>query len=117
MGGADVVCTDYDSLTLTLARYNAKLNGCSSLSFRLLDWYKPDIEGAFDLVVGSEVVYFEKSFRPLLSVIRQYTRTDGQVVLSDQHRPQMKAFLELSLITTKPFTGFCLVSFTPFSFT
>jgi len=95
MGGAEVVCTDYDSLTLTLARYNAALNGCTSLSVRFLDWYEPDIEGHFDLIVGSEVVYFEKSFNPLISVIKQYCRTEGQIVLSDQHRPQMKAFLEL----------------------
>jgi predicted nicotinamide N-methyase len=95
MGGAEVVCTDYDSLTLTLARYNAALNGCSSLSVRFLDWYKPDIAGRFDLVVGSEVVYFEKSFSPLMSVLKQYIRTNGQVVLSDQYRPQMNAFLEL----------------------
>jgi len=95
MGGAEVVCTDYDSLTLTLARYNAALNGCTSLSVRFLDWYKPDIAGCFDLIVGSEVVYFEKSFGPLISVLKRYTRTNGQVVLSDQNRPQMNAFLEL----------------------
>jgi predicted nicotinamide N-methyase len=95
MGGADVVCTDYDSLTLSLARYNATYNGCTSLSVRFLDWYKPEIEGTFDLVVGSEVVYFEKSYSPLLSVLKQYARTDGQIVLSDQHRPQMKGFLDL----------------------
>lgn len=97
MGGADVVCTDYDSLTLTMARYNAALNGCTSLSVRFLDWYKPDIEGCFDLVVGSEVVYFEKSFSPLVSVLKQVTRSEGRIVLSDQHRPQMGRFLELCL--------------------
>lgn len=95
MGGANVVCSDYDTLTLTLARYNATLNGCTSLSTHFLDWYKPDIEGHFDLIVGSEVVYFEKSFGPLFSVIKRYARTDGQIVLSDQYRPQMNAFLEL----------------------
>ena len=95
LGGADVVCTDYDPLALTVARYNAGLNGCSSLSIRFLDWYKPDLEGSFDLVVGSEVVYFEKNFSPLLSVLKRYTATDGRIVLSDQLRPQMESFVKL----------------------
>ena len=95
MGGADVVCTDYDPLALTLARYNATLNGCSSLSIRFLDWYKPDLEGNFDLVVGSEVVYYEKNFSPLLSVLKHYTAPGGRIVLSDQLRPQMESFVKL----------------------
>ena len=97
MGGANVVCTDYDPLALTVARYNATLNGCSSLSIRFLDWYKPDLEGNFDLVVGSEVVYFEKNFSPLLSVLKHYTAPDGRIVLSDQLRPQMESFIKMSV--------------------
>jgi hypothetical protein len=45
--------------------------------------------------VGSEIVYFEKSFAPLLSVLAEYTRPGGLVVLSDQGRPQMRPFLEM----------------------
>ena len=95
MGGADVVCTDYDPLALTVARYNARLNGFSSLSIRFLDWYKPDLEETFDLVVGSEVVYFAKSFRALLSVLKRYIRKNGRIILSDQQRPQMDSFVKL----------------------
>lgn len=97
MGGADVVCTDYDPLALTVARYNAGLNSCSSLSIRFLDWYKPDLEGSFDLVVGSEVVYFEKNFSPLLSVLNRCTAAGGRIVLSDQLRPQMESFVKLCI--------------------
>ncbi|MBN1655932.1 MAG: methyltransferase domain-containing protein [Deltaproteobacteria bacterium] len=94
-GGADVICTDYDPLALTLARFNAKLNRCSSISIRLLDWYKPDLNESFDLVVGSEVVYFEKSYLPLVSVLKHYARSDGKIFLSDQQRPQMSSFIKL----------------------
>ena len=93
--GAQVTCTDYDPLALQMARYNAKLNGCKSLETCLLDWYKPDLEGNFNLVVGSEVVYFKKSFEPLLSVLKRYTAPKGRVILSDQLRPQMAVFLEM----------------------
>lgn len=93
--GAKVTCTDYDPLALQMASYNAKLNGCKSLETRLLDWHIPDLEGKFDLVVGSEVVYFKKSFDPLLSVLKRYTTPRGRVILSDQLRPQMGEFLKM----------------------
>ena len=93
--GAKVTCTDYDPLALQMASYNAKLNGCKSLETCQLDWYKPELEGNFNLVVGSEVVYFEKSFEPLLSVLKHYTAPRGRVILSDQLRPQMEGFLKM----------------------
>ena len=92
--GAKVTCTDYDPLALQMASYNEKLNGCKSLETLKLDWYKPDLEGKFDLVVGSEVVYFRKSFGPLLSVLKRYTAPKGKIILSDQLRPQMEEFLK-----------------------
>jgi predicted nicotinamide N-methyase len=95
MAGARAVCTDYDPLALSMAEYNAGLNGCRSLETHLLDWYAPDLPGGFDLVVGSEIVYFEKSFSPLLDVLCRYTAPQGRVILSDQGRPQMKPFLEM----------------------
>jgi hypothetical protein len=77
-----------------MARYNAELNGCL-VETRFLDWYQPNLKGCFDLVVGSEVVYFEKSFAPLLAVLKRYTSPTGRIVLSDQMRPQMNSFLRL----------------------
>jgi predicted nicotinamide N-methyase len=93
--GARVVCTDYDPLALAMARYNAGINGCVALETHLLDWYCPDLPESFDLLVGSEIVYFEKSFSPLLSVMSRYTTPGGRIILSDQGRPQMKPFLEM----------------------
>jgi len=92
--GATVVCTDYDSLALEMAGYNARLNGCRSITMSFLDWYSPDLNGRFDLIVGSEVVYFEKSFDPLIGVLKKHIKPKGAIVLSDQSRPQMKIFLE-----------------------
>ena len=86
--GARVTCTDYDHLALAMARHNASLNGCSSLTTSFLDWYRPNLEGSFDLIVGSEVVYFEKSFKPLLSVLKRYITPNGRIVLSDQCVPR-----------------------------
>jgi predicted nicotinamide N-methyase len=93
--GARVVCSDYDPLALAMARYNAGLNGCLTLETHMLDWYYPDLEDHFDLLVGSEIVYFERSFSSLLSVMNRYTTPQGRIILSDQGRPQMKRFLEM----------------------
>ena len=93
--GARVLCTDYDPLALAMARHNARLNGCQALDTHLLDWYRPDVPGLFDLVVGSEIVYFEQSFAPLLSVLERCTAPGGRIVLADQGRPQMTDFLVL----------------------
>ena len=93
--GADVVSTDYDHNTLAMARYNGRLNKCSSFKTHFLDWYKPDLEGHFELIVGSDIVYFKKSFMPLISVLKKYISPTGKIILSDQGRPQMKDFLEL----------------------
>ena len=92
--GATVVCTDHDPLALEMGEYNARLNGCRAINMCLLDWYSPDIKGRFDLIVGSEIVYFEKSFDPLISVLKKHTKPEGMIFLSDQLRPQMKIFLE-----------------------
>ncbi len=93
--GAQVVCTDNDPLALAMARYNARLNGCNRFKTCLLDWYRPNLNGYFDMIVGSEVVYFKKSFKPLLSVLKYYSAPDGRIVFTDQWRPQMKQFLQL----------------------
>jgi predicted nicotinamide N-methyase len=93
--GARVICSDYDPLALALARHNAGINGCRALETRLLDWYRPELTDRFDLLVGSEIVYFEKSFSPLLAVLKQCTAPGGRIILSDQGRPQMEPFLAL----------------------
>ena len=93
--GALVLCTDYDPVTLEMARYNAGLNGCTSFETRLLDWYGPDLAGTFEWIIGSEIVYFEKSFSPLLNVLKRYTAAGGRIILSDPDRPQMAPFLKM----------------------
>lgn len=92
-GAASVLCTDCHPLALELARYNGRLNGCTRLEARLLDWYRPDLADAFDLVLGSEVVYFERAFEPLLSVLKSLVLSGARILLSDAFRPQMERFL------------------------
>jgi len=93
--GARVLVTDYDPLALRMAAHNAGLNGCRALETGRLDWYRPELRERFDLVLGSEIVYFEKSFGPLLSVLLRAAAPGAPILLSDQERPQMALFLDL----------------------
>jgi predicted nicotinamide N-methyase len=95
LAGADVVLTDYDPVALAVARHNVGLNGCEGFEVRTLDWFRPDLAGRFDLVIGSEVVYFEKHFPALLAVLALYVAPGGRVLLSDQGRPQVADFQRL----------------------
>ncbi|MEW6440075.1 MAG: 50S ribosomal protein L11 methyltransferase [bacterium] len=94
-GAARVVSTDCHALAVELARHNGGLNGCTRFEARCLDWFEPELDERFDWVVGSEVVYFEKTFRPLLSVLVRHTKPGGRILLSDPGRPQMSVFLEM----------------------
>lgn len=92
--GADsVVCTDCHPLALDLARYNGQLNECVRLEARLLDWHRPHLADPFDIVLGSEIVYFEKTFEPLLCLLQSEALLGARVLLSDAFRPQMERFL------------------------
>lgn len=93
--GAHVLCTDYDPLGLTLARWNARLNGCDSIQVQQLDWHAPACSGQFDLIVGSEVTYFEKSFSALVDLLSGVLASGGRAVFADQFRPQMDRFCGL----------------------
>lgn len=95
LAGARVTCTDYDPLALAMARHNAGLNGCADIACERLDWYRPSLPGRFDLLIGSEIVYFEKLFAPLLAVLARYLAPGGRILLGDQGRPQVATFLDL----------------------
>lgn len=95
--GAQVLCTDYDPLGLTLARWNARQNGCDVIRIQPLDWHAPACSGQFDIIVGSEVTYFEKSFGALVDLLTRFLDPDGHVVLADQFRPQMERFCALCI--------------------
>lgn len=61
LGARQVLLTDYEPHVLELLARNAELNGLSAAEHvRALDWLQPlppDLAGAFDAVIGSDVVY------------------------------------------------------------
>lgn len=100
LGAAHVTQTDYQETALALARRNAEQNGLAGLvEHRLADWrdFPPDLEGAFDIVLGSDVLYERTLHAPLAALLPRLLRPgsgDGLVLVSDPLRPQSLTFIE-----------------------
>jgi len=91
--GHDMTMTEINPHALAFARANAYANGCVDLKIVALDWNKPSLHGAFDMIVGSEVVYHERDFEPLLKFFKSYLRPGGEIYLSQGIRKTSMAFL------------------------
>ncbi len=103
--GHDVTMTEYNEDAMNFARANAEKNlisGYSRLKVVKLDWNNPDLKGVFDYIIGSEVVYNERDYQPLLRLFRNYLRPDGEIILCEGIRKtsvdffrQMGSFFEI----------------------
>ena len=91
--GHHVTMTEYNQDALNFARANALLNEASNLEIRALDWYNPEIEGPFDYIVGSEILYREGDFQPILKLLRTFLKEGGEVILAEGIRKTSMAFM------------------------
>jgi len=73
--------TEHDPHALAFARANALLNGCSNVKIMTLDWNKPELNGLFDPIIGSEVIYHERDFEPIEKLFREYLKPGGRSFL------------------------------------
>jgi predicted nicotinamide N-methyase len=94
--GHRVTSTEYDPHALNFARANARLNRCPDLEIAPLDWSKPSLEGVFDHVIGSEVIYREKDFQSLIQLFKTYLKPDGEIILAEGVRRTTMDFLRKS---------------------
>ncbi|MCF8063107.1 MAG: methyltransferase [Deltaproteobacteria bacterium] len=93
--GHCVTMTEYDEHALAFARANARLNPGPGSPPEILkmDWHAPSLQGRFDWIIGSEVVYREADFAPLLRLFRTYLRPEGIILLAAELRKTTMAFL------------------------
>jgi len=86
--GYPVTITDYDEDVLDLLRANVSRNRIDTVSVRKLDWLKPDLDTSYDVICGSEVIYKEVFFDPLLDMFQSCLWPTGRIVLAHniQHR-------------------------------
>ena len=92
--GHDVTLTEYDANALNFLRANVVLNHCGSARVAPLDWFAPDLEGHFDMIIGSEIVYQQNAVEALGRIFQQYLSPEGKVVLAERVRPTGAVFFE-----------------------
>lgn len=104
--GHRVTMTEYNPDALNFARANTRANltaGDASLEIKELDWSKPRLEGLFEYIIGSEVIYKEKDYQPILKLLKTYLRPSGEIILAEGVRKtsmeffrQMSEFFEIT---------------------
>ena len=60
--GHRITITEYNEDAINFARANALLNGMDPSIIAKLDWNQPMVQGKFDYIIGSEVVFKETDF-------------------------------------------------------
>ncbi len=91
--GHHVTMTEYNQDALNFARANALLNEASNVEIRAMDWHNPEIQGGFDYIVGSEILYREGDFQPILRLLRTYLKKGGEIILAEGIRKTSMAFM------------------------
>jgi len=84
--GHRVTMTEYNPDALNFARANARANlpaDDAGLEITELDWSKPRLGGLFDYIIGSEVIYKEKDYQPILKLLKTYLRPSGEIILAE----------------------------------
>ena len=96
--GFDVTITDYDEDALALLRLNANINGLEDhIRVDKLDFFQPRTAERYDIICGSELIYKEEFFRPLLFLFDDLLTPQGTVYLShDVRRGPLKHFIQLA---------------------
>lgn len=87
--GHHITLTEYNTDALNFARANAKNNLASpnsNLEITSLDWNRPQLEGSFDYIIGSEIIYKETDFKPILRLFKTFLKPDGEIILSERVR-------------------------------
>jgi predicted nicotinamide N-methyase len=96
--GHRVLLTEYNQDALHFVRANALVNLATPdaiLEIRPLDWSHPeDLSERFDYIVGSEVIYKQEHYEPLLSLIKNLLKPTGEVILAEGVRKTSVEFFK-----------------------
>ena len=91
--GHHVTATEYNPDALNFARANALLNKASNIDFKQMNWNNPQIQGSFDYIIGSEIIYKESDFQPILNLFRSYLKDGGEIILAEGIRKTSMEFM------------------------
>lgn len=85
--GARVLGLDYELPALKFAQENAALNGIPGVLWVQMDWREPGLmDGAFDCILGADILYERRFFEPLERLLRRALAPDGVVWIGEPAR-------------------------------
>ena len=84
--GHRITITDHNEDALKFAWANATLNGLENIEFALLDWNRPTVGNQYDYIIGSEVIYKDELFEPLMQVFQSLLLPGGTIFLAGDVR-------------------------------
>jgi predicted nicotinamide N-methyase len=97
-GAGDVLLSDWSPDAIAFAQDNAERNGVH-VRTAIRSWADPGplaVDGGWDLVLASDVLYEERNVLPLLAALDVLAGPAGEVWLTDPRRRHLPAFLELA---------------------
>jgi predicted nicotinamide N-methyase len=84
--GHRTTITDYNEDAIKFAQANATLNGLENIKFALLDWTRPTVANQYDYIIGSEVIYKDDLFDPLMQLFKTLLSPGGTIFLAGDVR-------------------------------
>ena len=93
--GHHVTLTENTADALNFARANAEKNlgpGDPMPQIVALDWNNPVLKGSYDLIFGSEIIYNDRDYQPILRLFETFLRPGGEIVLAERVRKTSIAF-------------------------
>jgi len=91
--GHHVTATEYNPDALNFAHANALLNKASNIVITEMNWNKPQLQGSFDTIIGSEIIYKKSDFQPILNLFRTYLKDGGEIILAEGIRKTSMEFM------------------------
>jgi EEF1A lysine methyltransferase 3 len=94
--GHQVTLTDNMPDALAFARLSSFHNNLNNVRIEPLDWQVPALDGTFDWLVASDILYETKNFEPVMKVFDRYLKPGGKIYLTQGIRGLgPKAFFDL----------------------
>lgn len=94
--GARVVITDYHPDALLFARINVLKNSLQDqVDLAAADFTVDGLDRRFQRIIGSEVLYREESYAPLVAFLQNHLQPGGEILLAKSHIFKATRFYEL----------------------
>lgn len=96
--GFKVVISDIDEDALIISRINILKNGLEDRAeIKKLDFTKDTLDKKFSYIIGSEVLYRQEHYRPLVKFfLRHLKDTSSKVILAKDYHIKAKKFFKLA---------------------